>query len=246
MRVSGLRCNDLVTRPPVQFGFMTYSSSTTVAAQRLESATVTRLFVNSYQVEPQAGAWNWSEVDEAYQQAIAAGLRPLLVATDAPCWAQTSCNLLFGAPPSPAHDGDWSAFITRLVQCYPLAIGIEVWNEPNLAGSFYPQANPGRYTQLLEEADKATKAVNPAMPVISGGLAMNGAVGIAAGNYADQTFLTQIFADGALRWTDGLAVHIYPTVQSGGSEVWDPAVMSQWLGPVERIASAAGAPDLPI
>ena len=246
MRISGLRCSDPVARPPVQFGFMTYPSSTTVAAQRMEGATVTRLLVNWYQVEPQSGVWDWSEVDQAYQQAIAAGLRPLMVPTDAPCWAQTSCNLLFGAPPSPAHDADWSAFIAQLVRRYPLAIGVEVWNEPNLAASFYPQADPQRYTQLLEEAYKAVKSVNPAMPVISGGLAMNGAVGVAGSGYADQTFIADMFADGALRWMDGLAVHIYPVVSNGGSEVWDPAAMSQWLGQAESIASTAGAPDLPI
>jgi hypothetical protein len=246
LRVSGVRCNHPVTRPPVQFGFMTYSSSATVAAERQEGATVTRLFVNWYQVEPQAGVWDWSRIDQAYQLAVAAGLRPLLVANAAPCWAQASCNLLFGAPPDPAHDADWAAFISQLVRRYPLAIGVEVWNEPNLAGAFYPQADPARYTQLLEEAYKAIKSVNPAMPVISGGLAMNGAVGIAAGSYADQTFLTQMFADGALRWMDGLAVHIYPTVQRGANEVWDPAAVSQWLGQAESIAAAAGAPELPI
>jgi hypothetical protein len=246
MRVSERRCAAPVTRPPVQFGFATYPTATTDAAQRAEGATVTRLFVNWYQVEPNAGVWDWSQTDQAYQQALASGLRPLMVPTAAPCWAEASCNLLFGAPPSPAHDADWSAFITQLVRRYPLAIGVEVWNEPNLAASFYPQADPQRYTQLLEEAYKAVKSVNPAMPVISGGLAMNGAVGVAGNGYADRTFIADMFADGALRWMDGLAVHIYPVVSGGGSEVWDPAAMAQWLGQAEAIASAAGAPDLPI
>jgi hypothetical protein len=248
-RVSGIRCASTATagRQPLLFGFNTYTTPTTVAKQVEMGATVTRLFVNWWDVEPQPGRWNWSSTDQQYQEILAGGLRPLIVVNGAPCWAEVSCNLAFAEPPTPSHDADWSAYVRAVTTRYPQAVAIEVWNEPNLASAFYPQVDPQRYTQLLSEAYTAVKSVNKAMPVISGGLAMTDGSGSAGPGVTSQTFLADMYSDGARRYMDGLGIHIYPTdTASDGSKVWDPAAMSRWLEQVGDVGKAAGVAPVPI
>jgi hypothetical protein len=252
MRLSTVRCATTPQpppspAPPLLFGFNTYTDQQTVARQRELGAKVTRLFVDWWQVEPQQGVWDWSAVDDQYRQVLAGGLRPLLVVNGAPCWAESNCSLLFEAPPAPGLDADWSAYVRAVAMRYPDAVGVEVWNEPNLAAAFYPQADPARYTQLLGEAYAAVKSVNKAMPVISGGVAMNDAAGAGGPGYASRTFLAGMYAAGARRYMDGLAIHVYPTdLQSGGTSIWDPAAMSRWLEQAKDVTSAAGVPPVPI
>jgi hypothetical protein len=246
IRFSAIRCAG-TPPPPLALGFNTYTTPTTVAKQRAVGATVTRLFVNWWDVEPQKGGWSWNSTDLQYQQILAGGLRPLLVVNGAPCWATSSCNVLFGAPPTPSHDSDWSAYVRAVAARYPKAVGVEVWNEPNLSGTFYPQADPRRYTQLLSEAYTAVKSVSQNMPVISGGLAMNDGSGSGFPGYASRTFLADMYAAGARRYMDGLAIHVYPTdTQSNGTKVWDPAAMSRSLQQVEDVSTAAGVSPAPI
>jgi hypothetical protein len=246
IRFSAVRCSGNPPAP-LELGFNTYTTPLTVAKQRAVGAKVTRLFVNWWDVEPQKGGWSWNSTDLQYQQIVAGGLRPLLVVNGAPCWASASCNLLFGSPPTPTHDADWSAYVRAVTARYPQAAGVEVWNEPNLSGTFYPQADPRRYTQLLSEAYTAVKSVNRNMPVISGGLAMNDGWGSGLPGYASRTFLADMYADGARRYMDGLGIHVYPTdTQSNGSRVWDPAAMSRWLQQAEDIGRSAGVSPVPI
>ena len=248
IRVSAVRCAvDPPPPPSLALGFNTYVAPATVAKQRQVGATVTRLFVNWFQVEPVQGAWSWTTTDQQYQQILAGGLRPLLVVTSAPCWASSTCNPVFGLSPTPSHDSDWSAYVRAVTTRYPKAVGVEVWNEPNLLGTFYPQADPRRYTQLLSEAYTAVKSVNKNMPVISGGLAMNDGSGSGFPGYASRTFLADMYADGARRFMDGLGIHVYPTdIQSNGNTIWDPAALSRWVTQVEDIGAAAGLPPIPI
>jgi hypothetical protein len=249
MHVSRLRCSPekIAARPPVLFGFNTYTTSTTLAKQLAVGATITRLFVRWSQVERTPGVWNWSATDSAYGQIVAAGMRPLVVVTSAPCWAESKCSVTFGSPPSPSHDSGWTAYVRAVASRYPQAVGIEVWNEPNLASVFYPQADPARYTQLLQEAYTAVKSVHKSMPVISGGLAMNDGSGVAGPGYASRTFLTDMFADGAARWMDGIGIHVYPIdIESDGTKVWDPAAMPRWLAQVKDVEAKAGVANLPI
>jgi hypothetical protein len=246
IRFSAIRCAGSPP-PPLALGFNTYNTPLTVAKQRAVGATVTRLFVNWWDVEPQKGGWSWNSTDLQYKQILAGGIRPLLVVNGAPCWATASCNLVFGSPPTTSHDGDWSAYVRAVTARYPQAVGVEVWNEPNLSGTFYPQADPRRYTQLLSEAYTAVKSVNRNMPVISGGLAMDDGSGSAFPGYASRTFLADMYADGARRYMDGLGIHVYPTdTQSNGARVWDTAAMSRWLQQVKDVSAAAGVSPAPI
>jgi hypothetical protein len=236
----------------VVFGFNAYTTPTTVAKQREVGATATRLFISWSAVEPAPGVWDWGQFDQQYQEIVAGGMRPLIVAFAAPCWAQnanTGCVPLYGSPPAPSYDGDWSAYVRELALRYPRAIGIEIWNEPNLTSEFWPQVDPLRYTQLLKEAYLAIKSVDPKMPVVSGGLLLGDGTGSSQwSGYADQTFLADMYAAGAARWMDALGVHVYPSdpATANSPEVWDPAAMTRWLAAANAVREAAGAPSVPI
>jgi polysaccharide biosynthesis protein PslG len=234
------------------FGFNAYTTPTTVLKQRAVGASATRMFIAWSQAEPLPGVWDWDDFDQQYQEILAGGMRPLIVAFAAPCWAQsatTGCPALYASPPAPSYDSAWSAYVRELAVRYPRAIGIEVWNEPNLTTEFWPNVDPVRYTQLLKEAYLAVKSVDPTMPVISGGLLLGDGTGTSPwSGYADQTFLTDMYAAGAAKWMNGLGVHVYPSdgATAHSPETWDPAAMVRWLAAANAVRNAAGAPSVPI
>ncbi len=236
---------------PVAFGFNASPAPDAVREERALGATTGRLFVDWAAVEPSPGQWNWQQPDAEYQTMLAGGLRPLIVAFTAPCWARpsTDCsNPYFTGPPDPDHDTDWTTYIQDLTTRYPQAIAIEIWNEPNLDQYFLPHANPTRFTQLLAEAYTAIKTIHPTMPVISGGLLLAPpCTSPITGGECDQPFLTTMYNDGARNYMNGLGVHIYPSdYQNGTPTQWDPNAMTQWLSQLTPIRTAANATNQPI
>jgi hypothetical protein len=133
---------------------------------------------------------------------------------------------------------------------YPKAMGIEVWNEPNLDQYFLPHSDPARYTQLLTEAYGAVKAAAPAMPVVSGGLLLSPPVdgaGPVPGGYGADQFLAAMYADGAQHAMNALGVHIYPSdYVNGAPATWDPGAMQTWLSQLDAVRAAAGQTAEPI
>jgi hypothetical protein len=124
---------------------------------------------------------------------------------------------------------------------YPAAIAIEVWNEPNLAYSFYP-VDPARYTQLLTKAYQTVKAVKPNLPVISAGLAGIPGTDSGSGGWATQPFIEAMFRAGAASAMDGIGIHVYPSVpDSTGVYRWDPAGFEPILDVVRTARRNAGA-----
>jgi hypothetical protein len=245
-----VRCHALApARTPLITGFNAYTTPQSVAMQRMVGVSTTRLVIAWAGVEPEPGSFYWGTTDTEYQQILAGGLKPLIAVYAAPCWAaSTPCNPSYASPPNPAHDADWITFIHDLVERYPQAAGIEVWSEPNLAANFFPSPNPARFTQLLQDAYTAIKAVNPAMPVISGGLLMDDGSGSGNGGMASRTFLAAMYADGASQWMDALGIHVYPVdiAQGKSPEVWDTAAMTRWLAQVASLRAAAGVTAKPI
>ena len=235
-----------------ELGFNTYTTARTVAEQRELGATVSRLFVDWALIEPSPGQWDWQSTDKAYSAMVAAGLTPLVVVYTAPCWARprTDCsNAAFTGPPDPPYDDQWSAFVRAAAARYSAAVGVEVWNEPNLDQSFLPRANPTRFAELLAAAYHAIKSANAAMPVVSGGLLLSPAIagtGQVTGGYGAPQFLAAMYAAGARSAMDALAVHIYPSdYVAGMPSRWDPTAMQAWLkliGPARAAAGATGQP----
>lgn len=132
---------------------------------------------------------------------------------------------------------------SALAERYPQAIGIKIWNEPNLVSMFWPRVDPVRYTQLLKEAYVAVKTADRRMPVISGGLLASALPGWSAIGEGDEPFLAAMYLAGAGRAMDAIGAHPYPAVydSSGTPVAWAPAAMEQSLNRLRAARRAAHA-----
>jgi hypothetical protein len=226
-------------------GFNTYTSAQTIRAQRQVGARGSRMLVPWSLVEPQPGVWDWAPFEREYRQLLAGGLRPELAPFGSPCWARPSMmcdNAEYTGPPDPQFDPDWMRFVERLAERFPQAIGVEVWNEPNLVAEWWPRVDPARYTRILQEAYAAVKAVRPAMPVVSGGLLASPLAGSTAGGEGDVPFLAAIYADGGEPWMDAIGSHPYPEEYGADGPLrWDAAQMEHWLNRLRSVRAAAHA-----
>lgn len=229
----------------VDYGFNDSAGPSSYPLQVELGVPVRRMLVGWNQVQPSFGVWDWSQTDTEYADLLAAGLRPLLVAMAPPCWAHPSdpcAGVDLGVTPQdPAYDGAWSEFVGRLASRYPAAVGIEIWNEENLAQGFLPTPDPARFTQLLQEAYVAVKGVDPGMPVISGGLFVSPVSG--PGGIGDAQFLRGMYAAGAKGYMDGIGIHIYPTA---GTVAGDVDEMENDLNALRWVRNAAGDAATPI
>jgi hypothetical protein len=173
-------------------------------------AEVARMYLRWKRVEGSPGQYGWHSYDGLPQMA-AAGLRPLLVLSHAPCWARPSgtCHPTEDiASPAPEHTADAAHFAALAAQRYPEALAIEVWNEPNLAQFWGAYPDPELYSRLVQEVAQAVHAVNPAMPVISAGLAPRRETD--KKGMADETFLRRAYTAGGLQFADAIGAHPYP------------------------------------
>ncbi|MCW3014743.1 MAG: hypothetical protein JWO02_1835 [Solirubrobacterales bacterium] len=244
VRLAGTSCRDVL------FGFNTYTDDRAAALLHSTGATVQRIIVPWANVEPGPGAWVWLSFDQQYERALKAGLKPLMIAVSAPCWARvrSGCvDSVVSGPPDPAYEPQWQEYVRRLAERYPEAVGIEVWNEPNLTQVFWPKADPVRFTRLLSEAYTAIKAVRPQMPVISGGLLAPGVSGEGPSGMGDLTFLRGMLAAGAADSMDAIGVHPYPQEggPAGGGSRWNPDVASRTLDQMRAIEAAANVTGKP-
>jgi hypothetical protein len=149
--------------------------------------------------DPASPAYDFTAVDAAVRDTVAAGLTPMLVVTRAPVFAEAPHRWPYAYPgswaPNPAAFG---AFATAVAHRYdgsfpdPLEPGralppvrlLEAWNEPNLARYLEPQwvveggrwvaFSPLLYRQLLNAFYAAVKAVAPSDVVLTAGIAPNG------------------------------------------------------------------------
>ena len=172
--------------------------------------------------------WNYEAyLDAKYRAYIRRGIRPLLTIARTPrrftIRAQTAANsAVVGCgtsdacwnPPAAEHEQRIAAFAADLAKRYPLAAGVEVWNEPNLSNPFWggEQPDPARYASLLRVVHDAVKAVRPALPVIGG--AVSGSSTDTVDQYGYRTMSTRGFVAGMLRagaqdHMDGLSYHPY-------------------------------------
>jgi hypothetical protein len=181
---------------------------------RASGAGSVRVFASWSGIEWTRGQYSWDGLDAVVANAQAAGMRPLLVALDAPTWARAG-GCPGGSPtggctyaPAKAYDGDWARFVRTLAARYPTALGVEVWNEPNALHFFAPRVDASRYTELLKVAYGAVKSVAPQLPVVSGGLSGVGATD--ANGTADAAFLTAMYKAGARSSMDAIGYHFYP------------------------------------
>lgn len=193
--------------------------------------------------------YDFSDWDEMYAVDLEHGIQPLIEVINSPTWAQPDgvpSDLGRGIPPAPDHLDDWAAFCAQVAQRYPQAVGIEVWNEPNIPGFWGRGAggirpDPAYYTQMLAIAYEAIKGVDPSMPVIGGALA-NAQRSLSNGQISAQSFLTSMLQDSAAPYMDGVSEHDYPIAASSRL---DHTLFQPTIDQVRGVLAAAGV-SLPI
>lgn len=170
-------------------------------------ADVARLTVRWDSVNAAPGSYFWLFYDYIYSQLLDRGIRPLIVVSSAPCWAQAGECVPLGHPSADNYD-ELAVFSAMVAQRYGEAIGIEVWNEPNLAKFWGGQPDPNAYSEILKQVIPAIHAANPGMPAITAGLVPNGQSDPTA--YSPEDFLRQAYAAGGPQLADAIGAHPYP------------------------------------
>jgi hypothetical protein len=149
--------------------------------------------------DPASTAYRFAAIDAAVISAESAGLRPLLVVSHAPGFAEAPGRWPYAYPgswaPNPAALAEFAAALARRYDgSFPDAAApggvlprvrlFQAWNEPNLARYLEPQwvAQGGRwsafspllYRQMLNAFYAGVKSVQPAAVVAAAGLAPDG------------------------------------------------------------------------
>ena len=122
-------------------------------------------------LEPEPGHYNWTEFDQWIARAKAHHLKVLAVAQGSPAWANGGHKP--GDPqsgtdtsPLPEYVPQFAAYAAGMVQHG--ADAVEIWNEPNW-GFWKPAPDAKAWANLVVASYDAVKAVNPAIPVVTGG-----------------------------------------------------------------------------
>ncbi len=149
--------------------------------------------------DPASPAYRFALTDAAVISAVAAGLRPLLVVSHAPAFAEASGRWRFAYlgswGPSPAALGEFAAALARRYDgsfpdaaapdgVLPRVTLFQAWNEPNLARYLEPQwvarggqwsaFSPLLYRQMLNAFYVGVKSVQPHATMVAAGVAPNG------------------------------------------------------------------------
>jgi LysM repeat protein len=175
-------------------------------------------------LEPAEGEFDFTQLDAAVDAYSAADLNVLLLLTGAPDWSRPSATALaleqptYGPPDDLATFGTFAGTVAERyagkVQAY------EIWFQPNnrlswmtpvvnLRSDGFPDARLSdvRYVDLLEVAYEAIKAADEDAIVLTAGLAPTGNNDFY--NSIDNfVFFEELLRQGALNFSDGIAVHV--------------------------------------
>ncbi len=180
--------------------------------------------------EPKQGQYSssyLSRVDQNYRDELNRGVRQVIVLMGTPYWALTPegkgsaspngasrCNggtTACNSPPNvrdPAIMAAWKRWVTTVVNRYPQAVGIEVWNEPNLNWSWFQKQDPALYGLMVKGAWEAARVARSNLPIVTAGLAsFHGVSDSTKTNYED--FLRQIYYVGGSKSFDAIGWHGY-------------------------------------
>ncbi|MFC4128051.1 beta-xylosidase [Nocardia rhizosphaerae] len=179
-------------------------------------ATWVRIDIDWSVIEPVRGSQDWSATDRAVRAARAHGLSVLAILTYAPAWASPHGGEGGSkAVPQPVLFG---RFVGDAVAHYRDQISHwEVWNEPNAGAFFAPRPDVAVYAHLLRQAAEAVRARQPHGQVIVGGLAPALDDGR---DIAPTTFVETLYALGAGKDFDAIAVHPYSYPELPDSASW--------------------------
>ena len=120
-------------------------------------------------VETQQGAFQWDPWDKLVERYRAHGLQIIATLDQPPEWARRD-KAMITSPPTNAED--FGRFVAAFATHYHGKIDhLQIWDEPNI----YPNwgnrwVDPSQYADLLKEAHKQAKAVDPDSVILTAGL----------------------------------------------------------------------------
>ncbi len=157
------------------------------------------------EIETAPGAFDWSRVDRVMRGAGDRGLSVLLILGTTAGWARPAgADWNHGPTDARARDG-FAAFAAQAARRYRgQADAYEIWNEPNLPGSWAPRPDAGAYFKLLSAAYRAIHDADPGAVVLSGG------TGGGPTAVDSVSWHRDLYAAGLRTVSDGVAVHPYP------------------------------------
>jgi hypothetical protein len=170
--------------------------------------------------DPSSPGYRFARLDAAVESAAAVGLRPLLVISHAPAFAEAPDRWPFAYPgswdPSPVALEEFAAALTLRYsgsfpdprspgRVLPRVMSFQAWNEPNLARYLEPQwvvqdghwsaFSPLLYRELLNAFYTGVKSVEPTDVVVAAGVAPNGEPA-GVGRIAPVSFLREVLCLG--------------------------------------------------
>lgn len=161
------------------------------------------------EIEIERGRFDYSRVDRALNGARARGLRVVLVLGGTAAWARPAGADWNHGPTTATARAGFAAFAATTARRYRDRVGAyEIWNEPNLPGSWAPQPDPAAYFALLRDAYAGIHRADSDAVVLSGGTG-GGLTGIGSVRW-----YTDLYAAGLSGVSDGVAVHPYPDALS--------------------------------
>ena len=157
-------------------------------------------------IEPERGVRDWEQADRILEEIEGRGLQLVIRLGQAPAWARVpGAEIARDAPP--ANLSEFSAYCAAVAQRYKGRISAyQIWNEPNLSREWGDQPpDPARYVDLLAACSSAIRQVDPAVILISAGLAPTGNNDDAA--LPDDIYFDQMYRNGFQRYVDVVGVH---------------------------------------
>ncbi|HUS15804.1 MAG TPA: hypothetical protein VM536_12400 [Chloroflexia bacterium] len=157
-------------------------------------------------IERTAQKYNWGGYDARLQQLNNAGIAVIGMLLTSPSWAsghsEREADWYWYPPADPKAYG---AFVEAAVRRWHDRVAVwELWNEPDIEGTWMPQANPGAYAALLAEGYAAVKRADPNAVV------MLGSVHVHDSNNGGLAFMENVVAasGGQLNF-DIMGIHTY-------------------------------------
>lgn len=196
------------------------------------------------QIETSPGIYDWTNLDNAVNNAIANGVTDIMYVISAPpaFYSTSSCQVPACLPTSggagmPRDLATYDQFVTALVQRYTGRItSYQPWNEANLLTFF--EGTPQQIAELTKRTYDIVKAIDPAAKVVATSVGTR--LG-AQNNKFYRWYQPFLQALASYNWPiDAYAVHTYPA--SLGTPV-DRGILAEKFNQLLR---QEGAPPLPV
>ncbi len=160
------------------------------------------------QVEPQAGAFDWSTSDALLQDITAAGLIPIMTLDGSPAWARSALDIGEHDNPlaPPADPRTFAHFAAAFAERYREQVRFyQIWDEPNVAPHWgNHHIEPIDYARLLKTAATAIRSADADAVILTAALAPTADRGHTA--IDEVYFLQRLYAAGTAPYFDAVAV----------------------------------------